>query len=271
MDEVWEKAVKTALDLDGQTDYATVKTLTLDGAVKCYQGKLPSQNLLEKFKGLEHLSIANVGVTSLERFPCITTLQKLNLSDNRIVRGLEFLVKAGLDSLRDLDLSNNRIQVVEDLAPLAELKLESLDLYECPVTKIKDYRSRVFGLVKSLQYLDKMDVNGVEVLESDEDEEDDDEEEDVGCGEGQLGKKMNNAEEENDDADEGVEEEAESADEDGENEDENEEDDQEEDEEDQNIEVLMRSSSPSHSKRKRSEVDDNDAVDDDGVVDASSL
>ncbi|KAI3957530.1 hypothetical protein MKX01_001889 [Papaver californicum] len=285
MDEVWEKAVKTALDLDGQTDFATVKTLTLDGAVKCYQGKLPSENLFEKFKGLEHLSIANVGVSSLERFPCITTLQKLNLSDNRIVRGLEFLVKAGLDSLRDLDLSNNRIQVVEDLAPLAELKLESLDLYECPVTKIKDYRSRVFGLIKSLQYLDKMDVNGVEVLESDEDEEDDEEEEDEEedgevDGEGQLGKKMNNAgvvdgEEESDDADEGVEEDAESADEDAEDEDGNEEDDEEEDEEevedeeDQNSEVLVRSSSPSHSKRKRSEVDDNgDGVDDDGVVDA---
>ncbi|KAI3973517.1 hypothetical protein MKW92_045156 [Papaver armeniacum] len=284
MDEVWEKAVKTALDLDGQTDYAAVNTLTLDGAVKCYQGKLPSQNLLEKFKGLEHLSIANVGVSSLERFPCITTLQKLNLSDNRIVRGLEFLVKAGLDSLRDLDLSNNRIQVVEDLAPLASLKLESLDLYECPVTKIKDYRSRVFGLIKSLQYLDKMDVNGVEVLESDEDEEDDDEEEDeeedVGCGEvdeeGQLGKKMNNGgvadEEDESDADEGVEEDGESADEDGEDEDENEEDNDEEEVEDQNGEVLVRPSSPSHSKRKRSEVDDNgDDVDDDGVVDAASL
>ncbi|RZC55093.1 hypothetical protein C5167_013944 [Papaver somniferum] len=286
MDEVWEKAVKTALDLDGQGDYAAVKTLTLDGAVKCYQGKLPSQNLLEKFKGLEHLSIANVGLSSLEIFPCITTLQKLNLSDNRIVRGLEFLVKAGLDSLRDLDLSNNRIQAVEDLAPLAELKLESLDLYECPVTKIKDYRSRVFGLIKSLQYLDKMDVNGVEVLESDEDEEDDDEEEedeeeDVGCGEvdgeGQLGKKMNNGgvadEEDESDADEGVEEDGESADEDGEDENENDEDDEEEDEdEDQNGEVPVQPSSPSHSKRKRSQVDDNgDDVDNDSIVDAASL
>ncbi|MCL7024749.1 hypothetical protein MKW94_000812 [Papaver nudicaule] len=287
MDEVWEKAVKTALD--GQTDDATVKTLTLDGVVKCYQGKLPSQNLLEKFKGLEHLSIANVGVSSLERFPCITTLQKLNLSDNRIVRGLEFLVKAGLDSLTDLDLSNNRIQAFEDLAPFAELKLVSLDLYECPVTKIKDYRSRVFGLIKSLQFLDKMDVDGNEVLESDEDEEDDDEEdeeEDGGCGEvdgeGKSGKKMNNGGavdgEEESDADEGAEEDGESAEEDGGAEEENEEEDEEEDEEevddeeDQNGEVLVSPPSPSHSKRKRAEVEDNgDGVDDDGVVDASSL
>ncbi|PQQ04151.1 acidic leucine-rich nuclear phosphoprotein 32-related protein [Prunus yedoensis var. nudiflora] len=122
MDEIWERAVETALE--GQSDHAAARAHTLDGAVKC------------------HLSIANVGVSSLEQFPRLRNLQKLILSDNRIAGGLEFLVEAGLDSLRDLDLSNNRIQHVEDLAPLAQLKLVSLDLYECPVTHVKDYRSR---------------------------------------------------------------------------------------------------------------------------------
>lgn len=195
MDEVWERAVETALD--GQTDCASVRTLTLDGAVKCFQGRLPPPSLLEKFQGLEHLSIANVGVSSLERFPRLQNLQKLNLSDNRIAGGLEFLVQAGLDSLRDLDLSNNRIQLVEDLTPLAELKIVSLDLYECPVTRIKDYRSRVFSLIRSLQYLDKMDADENEPPESDEEEEDEeeDDEEDPGSGEvdgeDRLGKMTN--------------------------------------------------------------------------------
>lgn len=182
MDEIWERAVETALD--GETDHASARTLTLDGAVKCVQGRLPPPSLLERFQNLQHLSIANIGVSSLEQFPRLRNLQKLILSDNRIAGGLEFLVQAGLDSLRDLDLSNNRIQYIEDLAPLAQLKLVSLDLYECPVTRVKDYRSRVFGLIKSLKYLDKMDAEDNERPESDdEEEEDEDEEDDPGSGE----------------------------------------------------------------------------------------
>ncbi|XP_034683341.1 acidic leucine-rich nuclear phosphoprotein 32-related protein isoform X2 [Vitis riparia] len=182
MDEIWERAVETALN--GQTDHASVRTLTLDGAVKCVHGRLPPPSLLEKFQNLQHLSIANIGVSSLEQFPRLRSLEKLILSDNRIAGGLEFLVEAGLESLRDLDLSNNRIQFIEDLAPLAQLKLVSLDLYECPVTRGKDYRSRVFGLIKSLKYLDKMDAEENERPESDDEEdEEDDEEDDPGSGE----------------------------------------------------------------------------------------
>ncbi|KAL2333693.1 hypothetical protein Fmac_014906 [Flemingia macrophylla] len=184
MDEIWERAVETALD--GEKDHASARTLTLDGAVKCVQGRLPPPTLLERFQNLQHLSIANVGVSSLEQFPRLRNLQKLNLSDNRIAGGLEFLVHAGLDSLRDLDLSNNRIQYIEDLAPLAQLKLVSLDLYECPVTRVKDYRSRVFALIRSLKYLDKMDAEENERPESDDEEEEEDEEEeddDPGSGE----------------------------------------------------------------------------------------
>ncbi|XP_044501393.1 acidic leucine-rich nuclear phosphoprotein 32-related protein-like [Mangifera indica] len=183
MDEIWERAVETALD--GQTDHSAARTLTLDGAVKCVQGRLPPPSLLERFENLELLSIANIGVSSLEQFPRLKKLEKLVLSDNRIAGGLEFLVQAGLDSLRDLDLSNNRIQFIEDLAPLAQLKLISLDLYECPVTRVKDYRSRVFAMIKSLKYLDKMDAEENERPESDDEEDDDeeDDEDDPGSGE----------------------------------------------------------------------------------------
>uniref|UniRef100_A0A1D1YIB8 Acidic leucine-rich nuclear phosphoprotein 32-related protein n=1 Tax=Anthurium amnicola TaxID=1678845 RepID=A0A1D1YIB8_9ARAE len=200
MDEVWERAVEAALG--GQADPAAApRTLTLDGAVKCLHGRLPPPGLLEKLQSLEHLSIANVGVSSLENFPRLRSLQRLIMSDNRIAGGLEFLVRAGLNSLRDLDLSNNRIQFLEDLAPLAQLRLVSLDLYECPVTRIKDYRSRVFGMIRSLKYLDKMDADGNERPETDEEEEDDedeeDEEDDPGSGEvdgeDRAGKPINGA------------------------------------------------------------------------------
>ncbi|CAL9750488.1 unnamed protein product [Musa acuminata subsp. burmannicoides] len=192
MDEAWERAVEAALG--GQADSsssssAPPRTLTLDGSVKCLHGRLPPPEILERYQSLEHLSIANVGVSSLEKFPRLRNLQRLILSDNRIAGGLEFLVEAGLDSLRDLDLSNNRIQFLEDLAPLAHLRLVSLDLYECPVTRTKDYRSRVFGMIRTLKYLDKMDADENERPESDEEEEEEedddeeDEEEDPGSGE----------------------------------------------------------------------------------------
>ncbi|KAK2993295.1 hypothetical protein RJ640_009691 [Escallonia rubra] len=118
MDEIWERAVETALD--GQTDAASVRTLTLDGAVKCVHGRLLPPTLLEKFNNLQHLS-------------------KFILSDNRIAGGVEYLVEAGLESLRDLDFSNNWIRDINDLRLLVKLKLVSLDLYECPVTRVKDY------------------------------------------------------------------------------------------------------------------------------------
>ncbi|PON58610.1 hypothetical protein PanWU01x14_165000 [Parasponia andersonii] len=62
-----ERPIETALD--GQIDYASARTLTLDGAVKCVQGRLTPPSLLEKFENLQHLSIANIRVSSLELFP----------------------------------------------------------------------------------------------------------------------------------------------------------------------------------------------------------
>ncbi|RWW49262.1 hypothetical protein BHE74_00044598 [Ensete ventricosum] len=138
-EEAWERAVAAALK--GKTE--PPRALTLDCAVKCASGRLPPPSFFEgRLAALEHLSVANVRLSSLEGFPCLPALRRLVLSDNRIVGGLHALVDARLDALRDLDLSNNRIASVEDLAPLAKLRLESLDLYECPVTKIEGYRSK---------------------------------------------------------------------------------------------------------------------------------
>lgn len=175
MGEAWERAVAAALK--GQAEPPRV--LTLDGAIKCPSGRLPPPSLFEgRLAALEHLSFANVRLTSLEGFPRLPALRRVVLSDNRIAGGLYALVEAGLDALRDLDLSNNRIASLEDLAPLAKLRLESLDLYECPVTKIEGYRSKVFGLIGSLKYLDKADADGNDLPETDDEEEE--EEEDVG-------------------------------------------------------------------------------------------
>ncbi|GLT61645.1 hypothetical protein SLA2020_343370 [Shorea laevis] len=82
MDEIWERAVGTTLN--EQKDYAATRTLTLDGAVKAVLRRLPPPSILEKFENLQHLSIANNGVPSLEQFSRLLNLHKLILSDNRI-------------------------------------------------------------------------------------------------------------------------------------------------------------------------------------------
>lgn len=176
MDDAWERAVEQAR---GREEDHETEVLTLDGVVKCAQGRLPKAAIFAPFKKLKRLSIANVGLSSLADFPALPLLERLILSDNRIAGGLEHLVQAGLKSLRELDLSNNKIQLLEDLKPLAQLKLESLDLYECPVTRVVEYRAKVFSMMKSLRYLDKTDVNGNERPESDDEEEEESEDEDV--------------------------------------------------------------------------------------------
>ncbi|GKV28003.1 hypothetical protein SLEP1_g37105 [Rubroshorea leprosula] len=82
MDEIWERAVETALN--EQKDYAATRTLTLDGSVKVVPGRLPLLSLLEKFENLQYLSMANNRVPSLEHFSRLRDLHKLILSDNRI-------------------------------------------------------------------------------------------------------------------------------------------------------------------------------------------
>jgi len=118
---------------------------------------------------MEKLLLANAGLTSLEGFPSLPHLKRLVLSHNRISGGLEHLVQAGFKSLEDLYLSNKRIQVFEDLVPLLQFSLE--------------YRARVFDIIKSLEFLDKMDVEGGERLESeDEDEGEEVDSENERCG-----------------------------------------------------------------------------------------
>lgn len=225
MAEAWERAVAAALK--GQAE--PPRALTLDGALKCPDGRLPPSSLFEgKLAALEHLSVANIRLSSLEGFPHLPSLRRLVLSDNRIASGLAALVEAGLDALCDLDLSNNRIAAIEDLAQLAKLRLESLDLYECPVTKIEGYRSKVFGLIPSLKYLDKVDMDGNERPETDDEEE---EEEDV------EEEENDNEEEVEDDGDEEEgEEEVEEEEEEGKEDDE---EGEEEEEEEQETEVCF--------------------------------
>ncbi|XP_035669260.1 acidic leucine-rich nuclear phosphoprotein 32 family member B-like isoform X7 [Branchiostoma floridae] len=152
-----------------------IKELNLDNC-----RSMMIEGLTDEFTNLEALSLINVGLTSLKGFPKLPSLKKLELSDNRIQGGLNLL--SGSGKLTHLNLSGNKIKDLETLEPLKDFQtLKNLDLFNCEVTQIENYRENVFNLIPSLKYLDGYDRADKEADDSsveDEDEDDEDEDED---------------------------------------------------------------------------------------------
>lgn len=151
------------------------------------EGKI--EGLTDEFKELEFLSTINVGLTSVSNLPKLNKLKKLELSDNRISGGLEVLAEK-CPNLTHLNLSGNKIKDLSTIEPLKKLEtLKSLDLFNCEVTNLNDYRDNVFKLLPQLTYLDGYDKDDkeapdsdaeayVEGLDDDDDSDEVDEEED---------------------------------------------------------------------------------------------
>eukprot|EP00058_Branchiostoma_floridae_P020072 XP_002605562.1 hypothetical protein BRAFLDRAFT_239771 [Branchiostoma floridae] len=153
-----------------------IKELNLDNC-----RSMMIEGLTDEFTNLEALSLINVGLTSLKGFPKLPSLKKLELSDNRIQGGLNLL--SGSGKLTHLNLSGNKIKDLETLEPLKDFQtLKNLDLFNCEVTQIENYRENVFNLIPSLKYLDGYDRADKEADDSndDEDEDDDDDDDDEG-------------------------------------------------------------------------------------------
>nr|XP_010304173.1 PREDICTED: acidic leucine-rich nuclear phosphoprotein 32 family member B isoform X5 [Balearica regulorum gibbericeps] len=176
----------------------------------------------------------NINLLSVSNLPKLNKLRKLELSDNRISGGLEVLAER-TPNLTHLNLSGNKIKDINTLEPLKKLpNLHSLDLFNCEVTMLINYRESVFTLLPQLTYLDGFDADDREAPDSDPEadgdgledeyengEEDDDDEED------DLDEEVIDDEEDEDDDLEGEEEE------DGVDDEEDEEEDGEDDEEDE--------------------------------------
>ncbi|XP_059486332.1 acidic leucine-rich nuclear phosphoprotein 32 family member A isoform X2 [Neocloeon triangulifer] len=129
------------------------------------------EGLTDEFCTLEKLSLINVGLTSLKGFPKLAKLKRLELSDNRISGGLNFL--QGCPSLTHLNLSGNKIKDLEALDALkAFLNLRSLDLFNNEATTIENYKEKVFNLLPNLKYLDGFDLDDREAEESEADDDD---------------------------------------------------------------------------------------------------
>ncbi|KAG5847259.1 acidic leucine-rich nuclear phosphoprotein 32 family member B-like [Anguilla rostrata] len=154
---------------------AEVKELVLDNC-RSDDGKI--MGLSSEFLNLEFLSMINVNLVSLDNLPKLPKLRKLELSDNRISGGLEALAERA-PSLTHLNLSGNKIKDLSTLDPLKKLAaLSSVDLFNCEVTMLLDYRDSVLELLPQITYLDGFDADDEEALDSDPDCLDDELDED---------------------------------------------------------------------------------------------
>lgn len=156
-----------------------VTQLVLDNC-HCVNGEIEGLN--DTFKKLEFLSMANVALSSLARLPTLNKLRKLELSDNIISGGLEVLAEK-CPNLTHLNLSGNKIKDLSAVEALQNLKnLKSLDLFNCEITTLEDYRESIFELLQQITYLDGFDQEDNEApdsgAEDDADGDEDDEEED---------------------------------------------------------------------------------------------
>ncbi|XP_051993296.1 acidic leucine-rich nuclear phosphoprotein 32 family member B isoform X2 [Xyrauchen texanus] len=166
------------LELRNRTP-SDVRELVLDNC-RSNEGKI--EGLTSEFVNLEFLSLINVGLLSVSNLPKLGKLKKLELSDNRISGGLDVLAEK-LSNLTHLNLSGNKLKDISTLEPLKKLDhLKSLDLFNCEVTNLNEYRESVFKLLPQLTYLDGYDMDDQEASDSDGEADgvDDDEEDEFG-------------------------------------------------------------------------------------------
>lgn len=148
--------------------------------------------LTDEYKELEFLSMVNIGLTSLAKFPSLPKLRKLDISDNTISGGLETLTQK-CPQLNYLVLSGNKIKEPKSVEVLKNLKgLKRLDLFNCEVTSQADYRETIFELLPQLTFLDGYDQDDNEDEEEDgadgpDDDEDEDDEDDEGSEGDEVG------------------------------------------------------------------------------------
>ena len=130
---------------------------------------------LENFKSLEELSMVNCNLNTLQNFPELPSLIKLDLSDNHIKdTDLNELLK--YKKLQELRMANNNgISNFSEIKKLESLPLTFIDFSDCPVSKIEGYREKFYENFKNLKILDLCDKEGKEWDEDDEEEEEPDE------------------------------------------------------------------------------------------------
>ena len=205
--------LKKKFPLEKNTKERPTIIITLDGiAINHISEEVKSY--LEKFDSLEELSMVSCNLNSLNNFPELPNLLKIDLSDNHLKDAdLKELLK--YKKLTELRMANNLIGNWSLIQELEKLPLNFIDFSDCPISKMDKYREKFYENFKNLKILDFCDKEGKEWDEDDEEEEEPDEDDKEFIDD--EGKNLEN--EENEENDEGNNnEEGEQYEDDGENE-----------------------------------------------------
>ena len=126
---------------------------------------------LENFKSLEELSLVNCNLNSLQNFPELPSLKKLDLSDNHL-KDADLKELCKYTKLQELRMANNNgIKEFSEIKILEPLPLNFIDFSDCPISKTAKYRDNFYENFKNLKVLDFFDKDGKEWEEDDEEEE----------------------------------------------------------------------------------------------------
>merc|ERR1712098_875429 len=119
-------------------------------------------------------NLQGCSLVNIKLFPKLPNLTRLDLSLNRISKGLEALKEC--PSLKFLTLSDNKFKDLESLEPLKDLKnLTHLDVggndFSLDAAELK---GKIFSLLPQILYIDGEDKDGNEASDGEEEEEGDD-------------------------------------------------------------------------------------------------
>ncbi len=94
---------------------------------------------LEQFINVITFSLNSCALKNLENFPCMDKVTKLEMNDNKISTGLEYIARS-LPNLEALKLGNNNISTIKELQKLESLSsLKNLEVVGNPVCELCNY------------------------------------------------------------------------------------------------------------------------------------
>ena len=112
------------------------------------------ENLGATLDQFDSIDFSDNDIRKLDGFPLLLRLKTLYLSNNRITRISDDLNES-IPNLSTLILTNNHIQELGDIEPLAAFKkLEVLSLLNNPLTTKKHYRLYVIHKLPDIRLLD---------------------------------------------------------------------------------------------------------------------
>lgn len=151
-------------EIENQTTLASIPPselveLKLDG-VEITNISLELKEKLSEFINLNLLTMNECNLMSLENFPDLPNLTRLELCDNFFDGdSLQYLTNS--KKLQSLVLGGNKIRKMEDIESLKNLEnLIELDFLGSEICEVENFKENIFASFKKLLLLNNLDIDG---------------------------------------------------------------------------------------------------------------